>query len=186
MHMMEFSTKYFEKAGEHNTDTTLQLAVETAKKRNINTIVIASRTGKTAMNLVHRIQGQNIRVVVITPQFGWHDTHEFNLALIPQLRDQGHSFHTGSMPFHMGKLHGGGEAEAMANALRIFGHGTQVCVEIALMAVDGGHIKTGEKCICIAGTRKGADTAIVATPSSTLRFKDFMVHEHICRPVSKV
>ncbi len=180
---MEFTTLYFEKPGDHNTDTTLHRAIETALQRDMKTLVVASRSGRTAMKLVERLHGKDIRTVVITPQFGWHDTHEFDLSLVPRLREKGHAFHTGSMPFHMGAFHGGGEAEAMAKTLRIFGHGTQVCVEIGMMAVDGGHVEGGKECICIAGTRRGADTAIIVTPSSTLRFKDFLVHEFICRPL---
>ena len=179
---MAVHTTRFEKPGPQNTDKALRLAVESADRLGIKNMAIASRTGKTAMKLVRLPEAAGIKVVVVAPQFGWHDKHEFDFSLLPELRAEGHDFHTGSMPFHMKAFHGGSHAEAMADALRIFGQGTQVCVEIALMAVDGGHMEAGKECVLIAGTRSGADTAITAAPSSSMRFKEFSVRDFICRP----
>ena len=36
-----------------------------------------------------------------------------------------------------------------------------------MMAVDGGHVAAGEKVIVVAGTGRGADTAIVALAASS-------------------
>lgn len=179
---MAVQTTRFEKPGPRNTDETLRLAVEYANSFGIKNMAIASRTGKTAIKLARLPETAGIKVVVVAPQFGWHDKHEFDFSLLPELQAAGHDFHTGSMPFHMKALHGGSHAEAMADALRIFGQGTQVCVEIALMAVDGGRLEAGMECVLIAGTRSGADTAIAAAPSSSLRFKEFSMRDFICRP----
>lgn len=42
---------YFEKAGRHNTEETVRLAVDMAKERGINYIVVASNEGVTASYL---------------------------------------------------------------------------------------------------------------------------------------
>jgi hypothetical protein len=71
----------------------------------------------------------------------------------------------------------------MANLLRIFGQGIKVCVEIIMMACDGGCITIGEKVIAVAGAGAGADTAIVATASPSTKMTGLRVHEIICKPL---
>ena len=59
----------------------------------------------------------------------------------------------------------------------------EVCVEIILMACDGGLIKPGEKVIAVAGTAAGADTAVVVTSAPSTRLSDLHIHEIICKPL---
>ena len=72
--------------------------------------------------------------------------------------------------------------EIIAQTLRIFGEGIKVCVEIALMAADAGLVPVGEPCIAIAGTGRGADTAVVLKPVNTNDFFDMKVREILCKP----
>jgi len=51
------------------------------------------------------------------------------------------------MLFSTGDLYGTNTPTALANILRVFGQGMKVCVEITMMACDGGCIKMGEKVI---------------------------------------
>jgi hypothetical protein len=87
------------------------------------------------------------------------------------------------MLFHTTDFYGTSAPQAMANLLRTFGQGTKVCLEILLMACDGGCIKIGEKVIAVAGTGSGADTALVATAAPTSRLGSLRIHEIICKPV---
>jgi hypothetical protein len=72
--------------------------------------------------------------------------------------------------------------EVMAYTLRIFGQGTKVAVEIALMAADAGLVRTGEDVISIGGSGKGADTALVLRPATSSHLFDLRVREVICKP----
>ncbi|SCZ78410.1 hypothetical protein [Acidaminobacter hydrogenoformans] len=79
-----------------------------------------------------------------------------------------------------------GTDELMANALRLFGEGTKVAIEISMMAVDAGAVSTMERVIAIGGTSSGADTALILQPANTHRFFDIRVDEILCKPaVSK-
>lgn len=49
--------------------------------------------------------------------------------------------------------------EVIAHTLRFFGQGMKVCVEIAVMAADGGLIPPNIPILSIGGTGRGADTA---------------------------
>jgi hypothetical protein len=72
--------------------------------------------------------------------------------------------------------------EIIAYTLRTFGEGTKVCAEIALMAADAGLISIGEPCITVAGTGRGADTAIVLSPANAQQFFDLRVMEILAKP----
>jgi len=174
---------YFEQPGKENTEATLKLALAAAKQQGISTLIVASTTGYTAMEAAKRVEGTGIKLVVVPHQFGWKDEPEFDLSLVPKLEEQGHVFYAATMLFHTGDFHGSGAPTAMANILRTFGQGTKVCIEIGLMAADGGQVSPGEECILVAGTGRGADTAMVATVASTMGLGNFKVHEILCKPM---
>ena len=72
--------------------------------------------------------------------------------------------------------------DIIANTLRIFGQGMKVVCEISLMAADAGLVQTGEDIIAIAGTGRGADTAVVLKPVNTNDFFDLRIREILCKP----
>jgi hypothetical protein len=59
----------------------------------------------------------------------------------------------------------------------------KVCVEMILMAVDSGCVASGEKVIAIAGTGRGADTAVVALAASSRDLPNLHITEIICKPL---
>jgi hypothetical protein len=72
--------------------------------------------------------------------------------------------------------------EIMAYTLRIFGEGTKVAVEIALMAADAGLVSTQEPCISVGGTGQGSDTAILLQPAHAQNFFDIKILEILAKP----
>jgi hypothetical protein len=70
----------------------------------------------------------------------------------------------------------------MANVLRRLGEGTKVCVEITMMAADAGLIPADKDIVAIAGTGRGADTAIRIRPANAARFFDMKIREIIAKP----
>ena len=78
-------------------------------------------------------------------------------------------------------MYGTSTPTVIANFLRCFSEGVKVCFEIVLSATDGGFLKNGEKIAAIAGTGKGADTALIMQASSTQQFK-LKVNEILCKP----
>jgi hypothetical protein len=72
--------------------------------------------------------------------------------------------------------------ELMANVLRRSGEGTKVCVEITLMAADAGLIPADKDIVAIAGTGRGADTALRLHSANAARFFDMKIREVIAKP----
>lgn len=185
---MELKTVYFENPGSGNTDEVLGIARRRAEELGIKTIVVASTSGNTAVKAMDVLQG--LRVIVITHVTGFRapDTQEFTEENRRIVESKGGVILTAAHAF-------GGISRAMrnkfstyvigdivANTLYIFGQGLKVACEIALMAADSGLVRTDEDIIAIAGTSRGADTAVVLAPVNTRNFFDLKVKEILCKP----
>jgi len=72
--------------------------------------------------------------------------------------------------------------ELIANALKLMGEGTKVYVEITLMAANAGLIPVDKDVVAVAGTGKGADTALRIKPANAARFFDLRIKEVIAKP----
>jgi len=180
---MEEKIVYFECTGKENTAEVLRLVKERAQARGINRIVLASTRGDTARAAVDVFAGTALRLTVIPHQFGFGERQRFPRELVSELEKKGHRVHFGTMLFHTEDLYGVRSPRTMATLLRIFCQGIKVCVEIILMACDGGLIEQGEKVIAVAGTGAGADTAVVATSAPSTKLADLHIHEIICKPL---
>jgi hypothetical protein len=181
---MEEKIVYFEEPGIGNTETTLRLAAERAKARGIKKIVLASTRGDTARQAAELWAGTGIKIVVVPHQYGFMaGTQRFPAELVAQLNKKGHEVHFGTMLFHTDHLYGSETPRVLANLLRTFCQGMKVCVEITLMAVDGGHVSPGEQVVVVAGTGRGADTAVVAIAAPSTRMPELHITEIICKPL---
>ena len=73
------------------------------------------------------------------------------------------------------------QQELVANTLRLLGQGVKVCVEMAAMVADAGLVPI-QDIIAVAGTREGADTAVVIYPQPSNRFFHMKVREILAKP----
>jgi len=174
---------YFEKPGRENTTEVIGLVKERARARGISKVVLASTRGGTAKAAAEAFEGTDLHLVVVPWQFGFGDQQPFPQELVAELERKGHRVHFGTMLFHTEDLYGTSTPKVMANLLRIFGQGIKVCVEIIMMACDGGCIEQGEKIIAIAGSGGGADTAAVASAAPSNKMAALRIHEIICKPL---
>jgi hypothetical protein len=174
---------YFEKPGRENTADVIQLVKERARARGISKVVLASTRGGTARAAAEAFQGTDLHLVVVPWQFGFGEQQPFPQELVAELEAKGHQVHFGTMLFHTEDLYGTKTPNVMANLLRIFGQGIKVCVEIIMMACDGGRIEQGAKIIAVAGSKGGADTAVVASAAPSNKLSALHIHEIICKPL---
>jgi hypothetical protein len=174
---------YFEAPGRRNTEETLRLVAERAKARGISKIVLASTRGDTARLAAERFAGSGVKIVVVPHQYGFSEEQRFPRELVSELEQKGHFVHFGTMLFHTDNFYGITTPSVMATLLRTFCQGMKVCVEIILIAVDGGYVATGEKVIAVAGTGRGADTAVVAIAAPSNKLNEFHITEIICKPL---
>jgi hypothetical protein len=181
-------TIYFEKAGKANTERTLQIARQRAEELSLGQIVVATTTGETGRRAAELFQGYNL--VVVTHSTGFREPNEQELteenrqailAQGAQLLTCPHAF-GGIGRAVRKKLSTYEVEEIVAYTLRIFGEGMKVACEIALMAADAGLIRSDQEAITIAGTSRGADTAVVLQPANAQTFFDMRIKEILCKP----
>lgn len=181
---MERKIVYFEDIGPQNTEITFRSVKERLNEPGIEKIVMASTTGATARMANDYFKDTGIKLIVIPHQYDFHrEVNLFPRGLIKELRDAGHEVHFGTMLFHTDQLYDSSIPTLMANILRCFCQGVKVCFEIVMMAADAGLVSKGEKVIAIAGTGRGADTALVMQASSSQNMKKLRVNEIICKPL---
>jgi len=186
--LIERKTVYFEKGGRQNTEALLKLAKEYAESVGIRDIVVASTTGETGAAASKLFKGCN--VVVVTHHAGFLElgAQELQEEYRKQIIKNGAKIFTGthalsSVERAVRKEFGTIQPlELIAHALRRFGEGTKVCVEITLMAADAGLIPTDKDIIAVAGSSQGADTALLIKPANASRFFDLQIREIIAKP----
>lgn len=185
---VEKTIVYFDSPGEENTDEVLRLAKERAEELGLRDVVVASTRGETGVKTTKIFKGFN--VVVITHHTGFREPGvqeitEENRKLIEK---NGGRIFTGTHPFRSierairSKFDTAYPSEIIAQILRIFGEGMKVAVEIVAMAADAGLIPADRDVISIAGTDRGADTAIVVHPANSTRIFDVVIKEIIAKP----
>lgn len=180
---------YFDGPGQQNTAETLKAALERAKALGIKDFVVASTTGEAGLKACELFQGFN--VIVVTHHVG---SKEPGVSELSKSNEQKIRSLNGKIVTGVQALSGVEKAirlkwntvepvDLIADALRIFGNGVKVCVEIVLMAADAGLIPIDKDVIAIAGSASGADTALVVTPVNAKDFFKMMVKEIICKPL---
>lgn len=179
----------WEKKGPENTAATVEAVVKRAEELAVRHVVVASNSGATAEAFLDK----GLEVACVTHQVGYREPgdDEMEPEMRRRLAENGVKVLTtthllaGVDRALRFKFQGVYPAEIIASALRMFGQGVKVCVEISVMALDSGLIPFGEDIVAIGGSGRGADTACVIRPAHSQNFFDTQVKEIICMPNEK-
>jgi hypothetical protein len=179
---------FYGQPGPQNTARTLEIARRRADELGIRTVLVASTRGETGVQAAQQFQGYD--VAVVTHSTGFHKPNVQELAPENRAAIEAAGVRILTCQHALGGISRAVRKkwgtyamdEIVAQTLRIFGEGMKVCVEIALMAADAGLVKVGEPCIAIAGTGRGADTAVVLVPANVQHFFDLRVLEVLAKP----
>ena len=179
-------TMIFPTPGESNTRATLDAAVERAGTLGIEQMVVATSTGRTALEAAERFSG---RIIAVTLSAGhWERYCPPDPEIIAELRRREVVVLTGTHTL-LGGIDGGLSAiggvsasEIIARTYYTISQGTKVAVECALMAADAGMLEMSAEAITIAGTGGGADTALVITPAISKTCFVVRIRQVIAKP----
>jgi len=168
------------------TEATLELAVKRGRDLGIEDFVLASSTGYTAKLLVEK----GVKPVCIRYHAGFREAggQVMEEEVKAELESKGVPILTtthlmGGIDRGLENKFGGCYPSGIvAHTLRMFGHGTKVALEIAVMALDAGLVPFGRGIISIGGSGRGADTALVVVPSHAKTFFEGKIKEIICKP----
>lgn len=196
----------FRRPGPHNTDNVIRAAKRRAKAAaDVKYVVVASITGRTALRVAEELKKSGIIVVCVSGFAGWDTYHgieypfvkgdirkrleELNVPLVDKMPS---CLSGDTIDYGLARYGYIPASWTVAETLEaVGGYGLKTAVEVVLMATDSGTVPPSESVISIAGTDRGADTAIVAkTAYSSLMFsqdssKRFQVMEIIAMPRTK-
>jgi hypothetical protein len=183
---------YFEHPGPENTGETIRIAVEEALKRKIGHIVAASNAGKTAFALGDEAAraGYGGHLICVSHVNGFREkgVNELSAGDRRRLEERGLGVYTATHVLSGAErgisriFQGAYPVEIIAHTLRMLGQGLKVCVEISVMALDGGLLPFGQPVIALGGTGGGADTAAILTPAHASGIFETRIHEILCKP----
>jgi hypothetical protein len=197
------TTVIFDKGGEEHTEETLKIALEGAKERKIDTVLISTSTGETGLEAVKVFKGSGIKLVFVRHQTGYPTKGN---QMMPQdvkaklekagkvvtctdvltggvdvgvgrQRPEKVQQQEASLPFIVPPVN-----VIIANTLRQISQGTKVCAEIAMMAADCDAVGIDKPVVCVAGSHSGADTAMVIIPAASNRIRDLRLQEWLAKP----
>lgn len=198
---VERKITYFRYCGEVNTEKVLHAAKLRCKEKGLNKVVIASETGRSAIKALNIFKGTKIKLIVVThyPATTWGPKGDIPIGLkrkeyaktLKKLEENGVKIVQGTRPFAPPTRSINWEFPTpegiIDKTLEIFGAGTKIAIEAAVMATDAGEVDAGEEIVSCAGTYKGLDTALVVkTAYSGGFFKEFEVREIIAKPICRV
>jgi hypothetical protein len=185
----DIACRYFKNPGPKNTAPLMESVAKRAAELDIQKILVATSSGRTALE-AYKIIGTDREIIAVTYVTGFRNPDENSMSdeIEKDLNEKGikilrcqHAF-GGIGRAVRNKLSTYQLDEIIAFTLRVFGQGTKVAVELALMAADAGLIRTDEEVISIGGTGKGADTALIIQPANSFRFFDLKVKEIVSKP----
>ena len=179
---------YFSEKGEVNSDATLKIAKSRAEELGLNDVIVASTRGPTGIKVAEQFKGYNVVVVPHVTGLrepGQQELSEENKKKIEEAGGKvviaAHTFSgvDRAIQAKWGTMYPAG---IISQTLRMFGQGMKVVVEIAAMAADAGVIPAGKDVLVIAGSGRGADTAVVLRPSNSHNLFDMVIKEIIAKP----
>lgn len=192
---------YFRYCGEVNTEKVLQKAKLRCEEKGLGKVVVASETGRSAIKALGIFKGTKIKLIVVThyPATTWGPKGDIPIGLkrkeyaetLRKLEENGVKIVQGTRPFAPPSRSISWEYPTpegiVDKTLELFGAGTKIAIEAAVIATDAGEVNAGEEIVSCAGTYKGLDTALVVkTAYSGGFFKEFEVREIIAKPICRV
>ncbi|AFC99924.1 hypothetical protein Mtc_1168 [Methanocella conradii HZ254] len=160
---------YFTAPGERNTNATLKMVREWAQKYGIKRAFIPSKSGQTAQKAYNLFKNSEIKMTVVGT-----DPNVFSSEILAQLKGNGIRvcFYK-DIPYTY--------PHDMKTAYRRMGEGFKVAVELGMIAA---YLDEGDDsdAICLGGTKKGVDTALVIKPAKSEAFDQLEVREIIAKP----
>lgn len=192
--VFESGILYCEHPGEVNTEDVLRYGRARAEQLGLRTAIVPTDSGRSALRAVRVFRGSGVRLIVVTtpPCKTWGPSGELpsgvlDAAVRQALRSAGAELVQGTMPFAgLGSGRHGSvtwQQEVVQWVLGVFGEGTKIAIQVALMAADAGMVPEGEEVLSFGGTYKGLDSSLVVKTCLSWNFLSrFEVLEVVAKP----
>ena len=182
---------YLDRPGRAECSRCLAAAALRAADLEVSHAVVATASGRTALELARALKRAGSKARVIGVGYSAEFAAKWGRLEPRYAREAeklGASFISGTHA--MGGLNGalqekfGGWSpnKIIASTYYTLGQGFKVAVETALMAADQGALPLKKEVLALGGTAEGADTALILTPVCSSAFFKLRIHEIVCLP----
>ena len=161
---------YFESPGEQNTDSVLSISKKRCEDLGIKDVLVPSVRGLAAEKSMDKFKNTEFTLFFVGV-----DPAKFSTETKKRIEQSGFK-----LVFY--KQIDYTYPDDMKNALRRFGQGTKVAVELALIAAREEVTPKGTEVVSLGGTGKGLDTALTILPARSDKFDNLEVREVLCKP----
>jgi hypothetical protein len=182
---------YLDRPGRSGCAACLAAAAERAAELGLRHAVVATSSGRTALELARALARAGSRARVIGVGYAanyaakWGRLEKRHTAPAEKL---GAVFMSathvlgGLNAAVADRLGGATPGRLVAQTYYTLGQGFKVAVEVSAMAADAGLLPTDAEALALGGTAEGADTALVLTPRTSAEFFGLRVHEILAMP----
>jgi len=130
--------RYFERPGSANTEVVIEAVSRRLEEGDIWSVVVASTSGRTGLKFAEKIH-EKARIIIVSYE-----------KIPPRIREGITGFggvvvDNASLPLHRRGM------DKIRNTLYVLDQGFKVAVEVILIAVDEGVLKTGQVVIGVGG-----------------------------------
>jgi len=187
--MIKRDTVYFEEGGAEHTKDTLRAALEAAHELGVGKILVASTSGETGVKAAEMYEGEGVELIVVGHQTG------FPSAGVQQFTPENRE--------HIEALGGVVSlgTDVLTNSIRQrqrLGHSpmsiitqslvalkVKVNAEIVAKACDADLVHPGEHVVSVAGSHRGADTAVSFLAADSPNILDLKLQYVVAMPLSR-
>jgi len=187
--MIKRETIYYEDGGVQHMEATLNAVLDAAKELGIKTVIVASTSGDTGAKAAQLFKDSDIKLIVVGHQTG------FPAAGVQQFRPENRD----RIEALGGVVNLG--TDVLTNSIRRrqrLGHSpmsiitqsliamkVKVNAEIVAKACDAGLVHPGEHVVSVAGSHRGADTAVSFHAADSPNILDLKPQYVIAMPLSR-
>lgn len=177
---MERTVHFFEEPGAENTNDVISCLVDRVREGDIDSVVVASVSGRMAMIVAEKLrkQGLETKVVCVSGPKSWKKYPQYRFPLITKKEQSGleslqvEVVNNIDEPFKPILFRDWWEKKTLKvphpesdlfwmTLICVGGHGFRTAIEIVFMAVDAGVVQLGQHVVAVAGTGRGLDSAVV-------------------------
>jgi hypothetical protein len=172
--LIKRETIYYEDGGAEHTEATLNAVLDAAKELGIKTVLVASTSGDTGVKAAQLFKDSGVQLIVVGHQTGFPaaGVQQFKTENRERIEALGGAVNLGTdvLTNSIRQRQQLGHSPMSIITQSLIAMKVKVNAEIVAKACDAGLVQPGIHVISVAGSHRGADTAVsfLATDSSNI------------------
>ncbi len=187
--MIKRETIYYEDGGAEHTEATLNAVLDAAKELGIKTVLVASTSGDTGVKAAQLFKGSGVQLIVVGHQTGFPaaGVQQFTPENRERIEALGGAVNLGTdvLTNSIRQRQRLGHSPMSIITQSLIAMKVKVNAEIVAKACDAGLVQPGEHVVSVAGSHRGADTAVSFLAADSPNILDLKLQYVVAMPLSR-